>query len=82
MQTKKLLIRKNEKTVIKTCEKKVVFRRRYVRDTAATRTFYAMKYLLRIFFAVDSLQREPSFWVDLHLKRESIYYHDSLRRVL
>ena len=55
MQTKKLLIRKNEKTVIKTCEKKVVFRRRYVRDTAATRTFYAMKYLLRIFFAVDSL---------------------------
>ena len=52
MQTKKLLIRKNEKTVIKTCEKKVVFRRRYVRDTAATRTFYAMKYLLRIFFSV------------------------------
>jgi len=77
------MIRKNEKTV-KTSEKKVVFRRRYVRDTAATRTFSAMKYLLRIFFSVDSLLREPSFVrVDLHLKRESIYYyHDSLRRVL
>lgn len=55
MQTKKLMIRKNEKTV-KTSEKKVVFRRRYVRDTAATRTLCAMKYLLRIFFSVDSLR--------------------------
>jgi len=83
MQTKKLMIRKNEKTV-KTSEKKVVFRRRYVRDTAATRTLCAMKYLLRIFFSVpltlyfESLRLR----VDLHLKRESIYYHDSLRRVL
>ena len=65
-------------------EKKVVFRR-YVREPpAATRTFYAAKYLC--FVSSFPLCRwlftsALSLWVDIFISKERVYYHYSLRRV-